>query len=143
MPDADPSADAQVPPTTDDVLRMQHPGYARRVNPDEPTPDETATDESGRPARGRLLASEVHPLDVDGVRTVSVGILVWTVALLGLLPFASRLRGAGMDWWLWTCVTGIVLGLVGLAYCRYRRDRMAQDSQGQQPRPAQRPERRG
>nr|WP_092889429.1 DUF2530 domain-containing protein [Actinopolymorpha cephalotaxi] len=108
---------------------MRRPGYARRVNPDEPTPDAAATDESGRPAGGRLLASEVHPLDVDGVRTVLVGILVWAAALLGLLPFASRLRAAGMEWWLWTCVTGIVLGLVGLAYCRWRRDRMRQDSQ--------------
>ncbi len=115
------------------------------VNPDEPAQDETATgdpaaDRPGGSACGRLLASEVHPLDVDGVRTVSIGIVVWTVALLGLLPFTSRLRAAGMDWWLWTCVTGIALGLVGLAYCRYRRDRLAQDPQQLQ---AQRPERRG
>ncbi|MET9020563.1 DUF2530 domain-containing protein [Actinopolymorpha sp. NPDC004070] len=103
------------------------------MNPDEPTPDEAATDESGRPARGRLVASEVHPLDVDGVRTVSIGILVWTVALLALLPFTSRLRAAGMEWWLWTCVTGIVLGLVGLAYCRHRRDRMRQGRKDRSP----------
>ena len=67
------------------------------------------------------FVAPVEPLDVDGVRTVGVGTAVFFLAFLALLPFYSRLREAGHTWWLWMCLTGAGLGLLGLEYCRRRR----------------------
>lgn len=67
------------------------------------------------------LIAEVAPLDVDGVRTVEVGTAVFFVAFLALLPFYGRLSDDGHTWWLWTCLAGVGLGLLGLEYCRRRR----------------------
>jgi uncharacterized protein DUF2530 len=72
-----------------------------------------------------LSIGEVPPLDVTGVRTVAVGAALWLVALVALLPFYGTLRDDGRSWWVWTCLTGFLLGLVGLEYCRRRRARLA------------------
>lgn len=75
------------------------------------------------------VVAEVEPLDVDGVRTVEVGIGVWLVAFVALLPFYGRLEDDGRGWWLWTCLAGFGLGLFGLEYCRRRRKaRAARDA---------------
>lgn len=63
------------------------------------------------------------PLDVDGVRTVEVGTLLWLVAFFALLPFYGRLDDAGNTWWLWTCLAGFGLGAIGIELCRRMRDR--------------------
>ncbi|WP_283139011.1 DUF2530 domain-containing protein [Rhizohabitans arisaemae] len=59
------------------------------------------------------------PLKTNDVRAITVGIALWSVALLVLLA-------ADLDhthrWWIWTCATGIALGFFGLLYVR-RRDR--------------------
>jgi hypothetical protein len=65
--------------------------------------------------------ADVEPLDVDGVRTVEVGTALWFVAFLALLPFYGRLEDSGRLWWLWTCMAGVGLGLIGLEYCRRKR----------------------
>lgn len=70
-----------------------------------------------------FLIADVAPLDVDGVRTVEVGTAAWLVAFVALLPFYGRLEEAGRLWWLWTCMAGFGLGLIGLEFCRRRRDR--------------------
>ncbi len=67
------------------------------------------------------VVAPVEPLDVDGVRTVEVGIAIFVVAFVALLPFYGRLEAEGRTWWLWTCLAGAGLGLVGLEYCRRRR----------------------
>ena len=67
------------------------------------------------------IVAPVEPLDVDGVRTVQVGVAIWVVAFLALLPFYGRLQDADRGWWLWTCAAGAGLGLFGLEYCRRRR----------------------
>lgn len=64
------------------------------------------------------------PVDVTGVRTVAVGTAVWVVMLVGALLFRSRLEAAGNGWWLWTCVAGVVLGVLGGIYCLDRRRRL-------------------
>ncbi len=68
-----------------------------------------------------------RPLDVDGVRAVAVGTVVW--AVLAVLAFAmrDRLAEAGNGWWLWVCVTGAGLGLLGLPYV-VRRARAYRDA---------------
>lgn len=62
----------------------------------------------------------MEPLDVDGVRTLGVGAVVWLVAFLALLPFYGRLQEQGNGWWLWTCLSGFGLGVIGFEYCRRR-----------------------
>ena len=78
-----------------------------------------AEDGTGRGGRHYLIA-DVDPLDVTGVRTVTVGTVLFLVALLALLPFVDDLRADDRLWWLWTCGAGIGLGLFGIQYCRRR-----------------------
>ena len=68
----------------------------------------------------RFLVAQVEPLDVSGIRTVSIGSGLWLVALVALLPFYGTLEEQGRLWWLWTCVAGFGVGMVGLEYCRRR-----------------------
>jgi hypothetical protein len=69
------------------------------------------------------LVADVAPLDVDGIRTLIVGTGLWGLAFLGLLPFYGRLTDDGRAWWLWTCMAGFGLGLIGLEICRRRAQR--------------------
>lgn len=71
------------------------------------------------------LVADVAPLDVDGVRTLIVGTTLWALAFLGLLPFYGRLADAGRVWWVWTCMAGFGLGLIGVEICRRRAHRNA------------------
>ncbi|WP_343061584.1 DUF2530 domain-containing protein [Nocardioides luti] len=73
-----------------------------------------------------FIVADVEPLDVDGVRTVEVGVGLWLLAFVALLPFYGRLEDAGRLWWLWTCLAGFGLGLFGLEYCRRRRKARAE-----------------
>ncbi len=68
------------------------------------------------------IVADVDPLDLDGVRTMQVGTALWGLALVLLLPFYGRLRDDDHLWWLWTCVAGLGLGLVGWDHCRRRRN---------------------
>lgn len=67
------------------------------------------------------IVANVAPLDVDGVRTSEVGTAIWLVAFIALLPFYGALQDSGRTWWLWTCMAGFGIGLLGLEYCRRRR----------------------
>lgn len=64
--------------------------------------------------------ADLAPVQVDDVKVVWVGTAVWTLAFLALLPFHGRLSDDGRGWWLWTCLAGAGLGLLGVAYCRRR-----------------------
>lgn len=68
------------------------------------------------------LIAPVEPLDVDGVRTVQVGTALFFVAFVGLLPFWGTLQEEGRTWLLWMCLAGVGLGLLGMEFCRRRRD---------------------
>lgn len=61
-----------------------------------------------------------EPLDIDAVRIVSFGTAVWGVALLVSLVLSSRLRADGHGWWIWTSLAGLLLGCLGIVYCRRR-----------------------
>jgi len=67
------------------------------------------------------MVAEVEPLDVDGVRTVAIGSVIWIVAFVAMLPFIGTLRDHDKLSWLWICIAGFGLGLIGLEYCRRRR----------------------
>jgi hypothetical protein len=78
-----------------------------------------------RIGRKTYLVADVAPLDVDGIRTLIVGTALWGVAFVALLPFYGRLDEQGRAWWLWTCLAGFGLGLMGLEVCRRRAHRDA------------------
>lgn len=67
----------------------------------------------------------VRPLDVDGVRTVAIGTVLWAIAFVVLVLFRDDLDAEGLGWWIWTCLAGVGLGLLGLEYARKRRDAIA------------------
>lgn len=67
-------------------------------------------------------AVQVSPVDVDGVRTVAVLTVIWAVGFVVLAFRKDSLDANGQGWWLWTCLAGVGLGLLGLEYTRKRRD---------------------
>ncbi|MGH3470694.1 MAG: DUF2530 domain-containing protein [Nocardioidaceae bacterium] len=71
------------------------------------------------------LVAQVEPLDVTGVRTIAIGTLVWLIGFVALLPFYGTLRHDGHAWWMWTCLAGFGLGLIGIGYCRRRQRKIA------------------
>jgi hypothetical protein len=61
-------------------------------------------------------ASELKPLDVNGVLVIAVGTLAWLIALVVVLIVDRD------SWWLWVCVTGLGLGVIGIpTEARYER----------------------
>jgi hypothetical protein len=60
-------------------------------------------------------AEPLAPIAVDTARIVAVGTLCWAIALAVTLVVPS-LHSGERDWWPWTCVAGVALGLLGLAY---------------------------
>ncbi|MEJ7708115.1 MAG: DUF2530 domain-containing protein [Nocardioidaceae bacterium] len=71
------------------------------------------------------VAASVQPLDVNGVRTMAFGALLWFLAGALLVPFYSTLQDNDRGWYLWTCCAGFGLGLIGVEYCRRRRRLLA------------------
>ena len=97
---------------------------ADRPSGTAPYPEQPVEDEHTHPIGNRtLIVPKVDPLDVDGTRTVAVGALLFLAAFLVLLPFHARLAAEGRTWWLWTCLAGFGLGVIGWDYCRRRRKR--------------------
>ncbi len=76
--------------------------------------------------RTYVTAKLVQPLDVTGTRTIAVGALIWLLGAIALAPFYSTLQEHDRGWWLWTCIAGFGLGLIGIEYCRRRRRHLAE-----------------
>jgi hypothetical protein len=79
--------------------------------------------------------SSPKPVDVDGVQTVLVGTVGWAIAFFVLLFFREDLAESGRQWWLWTCLAGAGLGLLGYEYARRRRDAIARVRQYESEHP--------
>jgi len=60
---------------------------------------------------------ELQPLPVSTAHVVVWGMALWVAALLVTLAVPDLHEG-DRSWWPWTCVSGIVLGLLGYAYVR-------------------------
>ena len=71
----------------------------------------------------RQQRPELEPMDTDAVPVVVAGTILWGIGLLVLLPFTSRLLRDDHGWWLGMCVTGFVLGLVGIRYTKRQQAR--------------------
>ncbi|GAA0640584.1 DUF2530 domain-containing protein [Streptomyces thermocarboxydovorans] len=61
-----------------------------------------------------------EPLEGPVVGTVVGGTIVWFVLFLVQLPFYGWFEEHGHTWWLWTCLAGGGLGLIGIWYVRKR-----------------------
>jgi hypothetical protein len=87
--------------------------------PDVPAPA-PAPVATTAPASPQLRPAPV-PVPVDARRIVAIGTALWIVAFLALLPFVGWLRSHDHLLWLWTCLCGTGLGLVGLVLIRKHR----------------------
>lgn len=66
-----------------------------------------------------------EPLETNDVAIVAAGTVAWAVGLVVLLVLKAT--GAGVhDWWWQMCAAGAALGLLGVRYCRRRRDSLQQ-----------------
>jgi Protein of unknown function (DUF2530) len=74
-----------------------------------------------RPAR-KELKTPPEPVQVDSQRVVLIGTAIWFVAFVALLPFYDWLGQHGHRIWLWTCLAGWILGLLGLPLIRRHRN---------------------
>lgn len=61
------------------------------------------------------------PLEANDVAIVGGGTVLWFVAFVALVPFQGTLSDHGHGSWPWICLSGGLLGLIGLWYCRARR----------------------
>jgi membrane protein DedA with SNARE-associated domain len=60
----------------------------------------------------------------DEVPAAVVGTALWAVALVVLgVFFRHQLQRHDADWWLWTCLIGLLMGLFGTWYALRRRAR--------------------
>lgn len=58
----------------------------------------------------------------DALVAVTTGTVVWLVVGCVLLLLRDRIE-PGSEWWLWTCLVGVVSGVGGILYLRRRRRR--------------------
>lgn len=54
------------------------------------------------------------------VATITGGTILWFVLFLVQLPFYGWFDDHGHLWWVWTCLAGAGLGLIGIWYVRGR-----------------------
>ena len=63
------------------------------------------------------------PLEGNDQRGTAIGTAAWAVALVVLLILREQIP-ADDQWWIWTCVAGLVMGLFALWYVpRFKRSR--------------------
>lgn len=55
-----------------------------------------------------------EPASVNASLAIWVGIAVWALAFVAILLFSAQLPQEKLGWWPYTCLIGIVLGLVAL-----------------------------
>ena len=72
-----------------------------------------------------LVQAPVPAVDVDGLAVVTVGTALFALASVGCLVFRGWLQANGHHNWTAISISGFILGLIGLAYCWYRRIRRA------------------
>lgn len=71
-----------------------------------------------------LEKQQLKPLEVTGITTVTIGTGVWALAFLMTLLFRGTLVEQGREDWVWICLAGTVLGLMGIRYTKRRAARI-------------------
>jgi ABC-type nickel/cobalt efflux system permease component RcnA len=67
--------------------------------------------------------SRVSESDEDALLPVGIGTAVWAVVLVILVLARSTLEATGTTWWIGAAVVGVVSGLGGLLFLRWRKGR--------------------
>lgn len=62
-----------------------------------------------------------EPMETDDVAVITVGTVLWAVALVVLFLLRDRLADDGHEDWVWVAAAGFGLGLIGIRYVRRRR----------------------
>lgn len=65
-----------------------------------------------------------EPMETNDVLIVGVGTALFAVAFVVLLVLHGTLQHSGRGQWPWIALSGFVLGLLGLTYCRRRARRL-------------------
>lgn len=60
------------------------------------------------------------PVKTDDRKAILIGLALWIVGLAFVIAFLGPLNASDHAWWLWTCVAGLALGLIGLLYTHWR-----------------------
>jgi hypothetical protein len=68
------------------------------------------------------------PLEANDQRVTAVITIAWAIALVVVLVLRPRLP-ADEQWWVWTCVAGLCMGLFGLWYVPYFKRARARKAQ--------------
>jgi hypothetical protein len=89
-----------------------------QANPASPEDSRISAAETGRQLGRPGLRPAPPPLEADTFTLVLVGIVLWAVAFLALLPVRDEHR-----LWLEICAAGFGLGFIGLWLTRNRRFR--------------------
>jgi hypothetical protein len=70
-------------------------------------------------AVGKLAQS-----DTDAILPVSLGTIAWAIVLVALLVARPALEERGTTWWIGAAVVGVVSGVGGIIFLRWRKGRM-------------------
>ena len=70
-----------------------------------------------------MSAGRLEQSDTDAILPVSIGTAVWAVLLVALLIARSTLDANGTTWWIGAAAVGVVSGLGGLVFLRWRKRR--------------------
>lgn len=82
-------------------------------------------DASGQSPMDRILADpSLRSRDDDGVAAIAIGTALWTLALIAVVAFGTRLTGIDVERWILVCAIGAGLGIPGLAIVLARRARL-------------------
>ncbi|WJV47965.1 DUF2530 domain-containing protein [Streptomyces flavofungini] len=61
-----------------------------------------------------------EPLEGPIVATITGGTIIWFVLFVAQMPFYGWFDDRDITWWVWTCLAGGGLGLIGIWYVRSR-----------------------
>lgn len=67
--------------------------------------------------------SRLSESDTDAILPVSIGTAVWAIALVGLVLARGTLAENGTTWWIAVAAIGLLSGLIGLVFLRWRKGR--------------------
>ena len=73
--------------------------------------------------RPLMVQAPVRALDPDGVTVVTAGTVAFAIGALACWWLLPELNAAGKGWYLGVSITGFVLGLCGLTFGLFRRQR--------------------
>lgn len=67
--------------------------------------------------------SRLSESDTDAILPVSIGTVIWAIALVALVLARGTLAENGTSWWIAVAAIGLLSGLIGLVFLRWRKGR--------------------